>query len=241
MKVTLTHITENPVAAVEEAASNCYNSKPTGGKIMDACYKSGHHSVLEFAQFTFHIEGVSRSLLAQLTRHRHAGYAVRSQRYCNEDGFKTIIPPSIQNKPEALDAYNRLVEDIQDTYKYLQYLGIENEDARYVLPNSCETILEITCNGRELIHICNERLCARAQWEIRALAKKMKECVEEKCPEFAKYLVPKCEKYGLDMAFCTEHNTCGRHPTLKKIFDDYNAFCSLSKICSKYTERASQN
>ena len=78
MKVTLTRVTEKPVDAVEEAASNCYDSEPAGGKIMKACYKSGHRSVLEFAQFTFHIEGVSRALLAQITRHRIAGFAVRS-------------------------------------------------------------------------------------------------------------------------------------------------------------------
>ena len=88
MEVKLTRVTQNPVDAIEEAACNCYDSEPTGGKIMKSCYNSGHHSVLEFAHFTFHITGVSRALLAQLTRHRHCGFAVRSQRYCNEDGFK---------------------------------------------------------------------------------------------------------------------------------------------------------
>lgn len=216
MEVKLTRITENPVEAIEEAACNCYDSQPTGGKIMRACYNSGHHSVLEFAQFTFHISGVSRALLAQLTRHRHAGYAVRSQRYCNEDGFKYVVPPSIINNPEALQAYNRLMEDIQDTYKYLQYLNIPNEDARYTLPNGCETTMEFTCNGRELIHIMNERLCTRAQWEIRALAQQMKKCVNEACPEFAKFLVPKCEKYS-QLFFCPEHSGCGRRPTIKEL------------------------
>jgi hypothetical protein len=43
MKVKLTRVTENPVDAIEEAASNCYDSELTGGKIMNACYKSGHH------------------------------------------------------------------------------------------------------------------------------------------------------------------------------------------------------
>ena len=75
MKVTLTRLIENPVDAIEEAASNCYDSIPTGGKIMNHCYQSGHHSVLEFAHFTFHIEGVSRALSHQLVRHRMASYA----------------------------------------------------------------------------------------------------------------------------------------------------------------------
>ena len=93
MKVTLTRVTDNPILAVEEAASNCYNSKATGdGKIMKHCIKSGHTSVTEFCDFTFHIEGISRALSHQLVRHRMASYAQRSQRYCSEDGFEYITP-----------------------------------------------------------------------------------------------------------------------------------------------------
>ena len=40
----------------------------------------GHESVLEHASFTFLVEGVSRVLLAQLTRHRIASFSVQSQR-----------------------------------------------------------------------------------------------------------------------------------------------------------------
>ena len=78
MKVTLTRVTENPIGAIEEAACNCYTSEPTGGKIMKACYNSGHHSVLEFCDFTFHIEGVSRALTHQLVRHRLASFSQES-------------------------------------------------------------------------------------------------------------------------------------------------------------------
>ena len=66
MKVELLNYTVNPVGAIENAASTCYDSEPTQGKIMNHCYKSGHHSVLEFADFTFRISGVSRALTHQL-------------------------------------------------------------------------------------------------------------------------------------------------------------------------------
>lgn len=217
MQVKLTRVTQNPVDAIEEAACNCYNSEPSNGKIMKACYKSGHHSVLEFAQFTFHIEGVSRALLAQLTRHRIAGFAVRSQRYCGENDFDFIIPPSIQKDEGAQYKYRVIMATINSWYKELQELGIPNEDARFVLPNACATTLEFTCNGRELIHAMNERLCARAQWEIRELFVKMREAVknyDDQCAMFAEFLVPKCEQYGKDLAFCTEHKSCGRHERL---------------------------
>ncbi len=220
MKVTLTRVTENPIGAIEEAACNCYNSEPTGGKIMKACYNSGHHSVLEFCDFTFHIEGVSRALTHQLVRHRLASYAQRSQRYCSENGFEYVIPPSVEKNKTAKNLYSELMEDIQLLYKELQNAGVPNEDARMILPNACETVIEVKMNFRALIHFMNERLCSRAQWEIRQLALAMKKCIEEQYPELAKYLVPKCEMHK-DMPFCTEHSSCGRHKTLREIYEVY--------------------
>ena len=216
MKVTLTKVTENPVEAIELAACNCYNSEPTGGKIMKSCYRSGHHSVLEFADFTFHVEGVSRALTHQLVRHRLASYAQRSQRYCGEGNFDFVIPPSIQNNEIACKLYKDNMNIINNAYINLQSLGIANEDARYVLPNACETHIEVKMNLRTLIHFMNERLCTRAQWEIRQLAHQMKQCIVAEYPELAEFLVPKCEAHK-DMFFCTEHSSCGRHPSLKTI------------------------
>lgn len=229
MEVKLTRVTYNPIDAVEEAACNCYDSKPTGGKIMKSCYKSGHHAVLEFADFTFHISGVSRALTHQLVRHRLASYAQRSQRYCGENNFDYVIPPSIERNKEAKDIFVALMGYIGMQYDKLQKAGIPNEDARYVLPNACETTIEVKMNGRALIHFFNERLCTRAQWEIRQMAMMMKKCVEEydeQCAEFAKLFVPKCEAH-LGTPFCTEHSTCGRHPLLKDIYSNYTKLQDL--------------
>ena len=82
------------------------------------------------------------------------------------------------------------METVADTYTYAQKAGIPNEDARYILPNACETELYLSCNLRELIHIANERLCLRAQWEIRELVEKMVSLVD---PELHFMLVPKCK------------------------------------------------
>lgn len=235
MKVVLTNLTENPVMAIENAASNCYNSIPSSdGKIMKHCFNSGHQSVLEFVDFTFHIEGVSRSLLAQLTRHRLASYAVRSQRYCSEDGFGFVVPKSIENNRTALYHYNLIMDKIRDTYKELQELGVPNEDARFVLPNACETVVEVKMNGRALMNFFNERLCHRAQWEIRELAQRMLKCIEEhneQCKMFAQLCGPKCEKNGMDFGFCTESNSCGKHIQLRKLFDYWNK--GSSEPCEK--------
>ena len=232
MEVKLTRVTQNPVDAIEEAASNCYDSEPSGGRIMKACYRSGHHSVLEFAQFTFHISGVSRALLAQLTRHRIASFAVRSQRYCSEDGFEYVVPPSVKQDLEKTQIYNRAMLYAEKAYKELQELGIPNEDARMVLPNACSTTLELSMNGRELIHFFNERMCTRAQWEIRALAYKMKMCLEEEggqCAEFAKFARPKCKAYDEHTGMCPEHKSCGMSPTIVEVLNDYNFFKPIKR------------
>lgn len=228
MKVTLTKIIEKPVEAIESAASNCYNSTPSAdGKIMKHCFKSGHHSVLEFAEFTFHIEGVSRALLAQITRHRISEFAVRSQRYCSEDGFGYVTPHTIEKNLRALTIYDEVMSYIQEKYADLQKLGIPNEDARMILPNACETILEVKMDGRALMNFFNERLCSRAQWEIRELANLMLKAVKERdeqCALFASLCGPKCERYGKDVGFCPESKSCGRHPRLVDIMYGYNEY-----------------
>lgn len=224
MKVTLTRVTKNPVLAIEEAASNCYDSKPSkNGRIMKACYESGHQSVLEFADFTFHIEGISRACSHQLVRHRHASYAQRSQRYVEEDDFSYVTPDSIAKNEDVLYKYSCLMNDCREVYQYLVNHGVPAEDARFVLPNACETIIEVKMNGRELIHFMNERLCERAQWEIRELAKAMRKCVneyDEECKQFSKFLVPKCYTHS-KYPFCTEHKSCGLAPKLQDVYERY--------------------
>ena len=81
------------MAIAEQAASVCYDSKPTENlKIVKQCIASRHMSVLEHVSFTFHIQGISRACLAQLSRHRHISLSVRSQRYCREDNFEFVNP-----------------------------------------------------------------------------------------------------------------------------------------------------
>lgn len=215
MQVELIRYTMNPVGAIEEAASTCYDSTPTQGKIMKHCYKSGHHSVLEFADFTFRIKGVSRALTHQLVRHRMSSFAQRSQRYCEEAGFEFVTPKSIEQNEQALAIYKDFMNRTQETYTKLRELGVPPEDARMVLPNACHSEICVKMNLRALINFCNERLCACAQWEIRKLAKMMVEAVTKVAEDAKLMLVPKCEKH-YPYCFCTEtkKRSCGKHPVL---------------------------
>jgi thymidylate synthase (FAD) len=152
-----------------------------------------------------------------------ASYAQRSQRYCEEDGFDFITPPTIKPLSAAWDVYTETMADLEKAYENLRSLGIPAEDARMLLPNACSTVIEVSMNGRELIHFCNERMCSRAQWEIRELANLMAAAVkehDEQCEQFAKFLIPKCEAKGLEYAICPEAKPCKErhHPRLKDIF-----------------------
>ena len=189
MHVELIQATPDPIETISKIASICYDSNPKNPMgLVKHLYKNGHLSVMEHIYFTFKIEGISRACSHQLVRHRHCSFTQRSQRYCSEDGFGILIPPSIA-KIDENDAFVNLMDIIENHYDELQAQGVPNEDARYILPNACETSLYLSCNLRELIHIANERLCTKAQWEIRELVKQMVSLVD---PDLQFMLVPKC-------------------------------------------------
>ena len=189
MKVTLIQATPNPVETISKIASICYDSNPKDPlALVKHLYDSGHHSVFEHIYFTFKIEDISRACSHQLVRHRHCSFTQRSQRYCSEEYFTVVAPHSILDSKDK--AYWEIMENIGNIYRELQAGGIRNEDARYLLPNACTTELYLSCNLRELIHIANERLCIKAQWEIRELVGKMVSLVD---PTLQYMLVPKCK------------------------------------------------
>jgi len=125
----------------------------------------GHLSPLEHASFTFYLEGVSRAMTHQLVRHRIASYSQRSQRYVEEGDFDYIVPPQIQGKTifiegsqvEGSEFFRQTMEEIGERYRALdRALGggdeSSHEDARYLLPNACETKIFVTMNARQLLH-----------------------------------------------------------------------------------------
>ena len=183
---------------------------------LERIMQSGHMSVLEHASFTFAVEGVSRALLAQLTRHRIASFSVQSQRYVRLEDFRYVIPPEIEAIPEAKAAfiesmnedarrYLDLVQKLEDGHTArLMAEGMPekaarakaskqaNEDARFVLPNACETKMVVTMNARSLQNFFHLRCCSRAQWEIRELAEKMFELVYPVAPHIFAKSGPAC-------------------------------------------------
>lgn len=204
MEVSLIQATQYPIETIARIASICYDSNPKHPeRLVKRLYTSGHHSVFEHIWFTFKIEGISRACSHQLVRHRMCAFTQRSQRYCSEEGFEHVTPPKMFSSRDALYWYSQAMDKAADAYLILTNLeDVPNEDARFVLPNACETSLYMSCNLRELIHICNERLCSRAQWEIRELVERMRQLVDE---DLRWMLVPKCQS---KLMIC--NNPCGR-------------------------------
>jgi thymidylate synthase (FAD) len=135
-------------------------------KFIEMLLKSGHHSVLEHATATFRIQGASRACTHQMVRHRLTSVSQQSQRYVNEEDFAYIEPPAVQANPEAHELFVDFLEKARETYQRLQEIGIENEDARFVLPNAVESEIVVSANFREWRHILLLRGSRGAQWEI---------------------------------------------------------------------------
>ena len=227
MLVQLIAHTNDAEKTVAAAAKLCYSDAHietlldglTPEKTADFLQKLsdlGHASPIEHASFTFGIEGVSRTFLAQVTRHRIASFSVQSQRYVRLEDFRYVIPPDIEAIPEAkahfveamnADAqkYLELVQSLEEAHtRRLIEQGLPekaarakaskqaNEDARFVLPNACETKMVMTMNCRSLQNFFNLRCCNRAQWEIRAVADEMLRLVLPLAPHIFASAGPRC-------------------------------------------------
>lgn len=171
MKVTLIRQTERPLELIQSIAPICYGKEESKNPVglVENLIQLEHFSVFEHVSFTWKIEGISRTCLAQLTRHRHASFTVRSQRYCNESKQEFIIPPSLKENYDTTDYF----KIIKREYDRLLSKGVSREDARFILPQAISTDLYMTCNLRELLHIYKLRSGQSAQWEIRDLVSEL--------------------------------------------------------------------
>ena len=202
MQVELLYHTPDPERAIATAARLCY--APVGElmetmpeervkSVLTTIMASGHFSTLEHASYTFAVDGVSRALTHQLVRHRLASFNQQSQRYVKfKEEPPVVKPPSVAGDPVCSQAFDAAVAAVWSAYDQLVRAGIPAEDARYLLPNACESKIVVTMNIREPLHFFELRCCNRAQWEIRALAWAMLELVRPTAPFIFKDAGPGC-------------------------------------------------
>ena len=188
---------------IEVAGRNCWRSE---GKITEDSYmtfiknlvKRGHESPLEFGEIMFEIT-TSRDVMAEITRHRVASFAIQSQRYVDESSsgdIEFIRPMFYRDEPEDPDRpysdpifyasmiWRDQMENIENSYKSMRAIGIRNEDARKVLPNSTATRIMMKVNLRELLHIYKLRSANSAYPEMRECMRLLKEEVDKVLPGF---------------------------------------------------------
>ena len=181
----------------------------------DACSDASHQPS---TTFTFSADGISRALSHQLVRHRIASYSQESQRYVNYLKLKeipNIIPPKIAANPEALEVYNKAMEESLNAYRKMVEIGVAPEDARYIFPNAVETKIVFTMNARSLFNFFEQRCCMKAQWEIRQLAYEMLAAVRKVAPLIFKSAGAPCQ--FAKNPYCREDDTkCPMHQAMEK-------------------------
>ena len=246
-KVTLIAHTPDPERLIAASAKLCYITASID-QLMDGLDEQkttdflnmltdfGHQSPIEHISFTFGIEEVSRTLLAQITRHRIASFSVQSQRYVKEKQFSFVTPPQIAQDPQAAVLYQQAMQSAHASYlelserlaqKNLEQLlaeGVDEkkarsmaekraiEDARFVLPNACDTKMMLTMNARSLLNFFRLRCCNRAQWEIREVAEQMLALVKPIAPTIFAKAGPGCVSGP-----CPEGRmTCGKAAQVRK-------------------------
>jgi thymidylate synthase (FAD) len=189
----------------EFAGRLCYMSQRNPAKrstreYLENIKKQGHGSVLEHANYSLLLEGISRSLTHELVRHR-AGFAYSqlSQRYVDESDALFVMPPAMigdaaleaawtAQVSSALDSYVALVEQLMGRYAWVDdkthRRKMAREAARGVLPNSTETKIVVTGNARAWRTMLELRSSEGAELEIRRLAIAVLGVLQQEAPAF---------------------------------------------------------
>jgi thymidylate synthase (FAD) len=228
MEVTLLEATPDPERVICRAARNDYMEAFVGEMSFDEAMAAiegdsledrqetlithlldhGHFGPFEHPQATFAVEGVSRSCMAQITRHRHVSFDVQSMRYVAFDdvdpgavreGAMVVVPPSatdpgwIGRNQKTADVdegdverreeiFRDTVADAVESYQELLELGMPPEDARFVLPIGTKVNIVMSMNARMLMHVADMRAAADAQWEIRKMTEQVLDLAADWCP-----------------------------------------------------------
>jgi thymidylate synthase (FAD) len=228
MEVTLLEATPDPERLICQAARNDYMEDFVAETPFEEVMESvdgdtpeqrketliahlmdhGHFGPFEHPQATFAIKGVSRSCMAQITRHRHVSFDVRSMRYVSfddvdpadvRDGELVVHPPSSSDpdwvgrnqKTDQVgeddverreDVFKDAVESAVESYQELLELGMPPEDARFVLPIGTKVNIVMSMNVRMLMHVADLRAAADSQWEVRGMTERLLELAADWCP-----------------------------------------------------------
>ena len=181
-------LNHTPLSVADIAICKCYGNTPHEDKdkvqarINRVANVSKHASTIEHISYSFDIDGVSRALLQELARHRLASYTVKSSRYTlqelkKEDFFSYMKEDYTRASKYVVFTKNNEVDlsiiDALNNLKDLIMKGINNDMAKYCMPEAYKTSLVMTINARALQNFLELRSSKHALWEIQLLAKAM--------------------------------------------------------------------
>ena len=199
LMVDLVQSTKNPreVVALACNLTQKQDFENTGSVIkavslVEYLFNANHTSPFEHCYITALIKNISRSLLAQITRHRMGSFTSASQHYTTYNKFPNVLDPSMIN----MEAVTQFLDQADEMYSYLISVGIPKEEARQVLPNAKAVNLLWTVNARSLINFFNQRLCRRNVNEMYYFAVKMRHICLIWWPELFNLVGPDCETLG---------------------------------------------
>jgi len=207
-KITVIQATPNPSKLISLAASITtkelkdeetisYPLPHKRVKLIKFMLTANHTSLFEHATITVLIQGISRSLLAQVTRHRMGSFTSGSQHYQKYSDYDDIVDAKMKNMPIAsylIDASNQTYTDL------IKHYNVPAEEARQILTNSKAVNLLWTTNARSLINFLNIRLCKRNVKEMYAFARNMETIANQWFPELFHFVGPDCKMLG----FCRQ-------------------------------------
>lgn len=171
---------------VEFAGRGCYRSWSNAARRTNAEYLANilaheHYSVLEHANFTLWMTGISRSLSHELVRHRHLSLSQESQRFVPATDINFVVPPAYIGDEELEWNFKYECEWIEARYR-LRLADMEQkftdhsnatlakkrarEAARSILPNACETRMTLTGNLRAWREMIDKRATIHSDAEI---------------------------------------------------------------------------
>lgn len=180
MKVELEDHTLDPEHRIGYAASECYDSKTDRQACIKRaahCVESGHLGTLRFAYATIRVSGISRVCSHQLVRVAHAGILQRSARYVKESSIEYVDPPALLGiNTNDKHEWKQIQARAETLYLNLVNTGqMKKEDARFILPQGCTTSMRICMNFQGYLDFLKNRDSKHAQWEIRAVAKEVRQ------------------------------------------------------------------
>ena len=178
--------------------------KPLSPGTLEFLLKANHTSLLEHAVICVYITNVSRSFLAQITRHRMSSFTCSSQHYQEYSQYDDFISPSAPNNVAVA------IQDSNAAYHDLVVQGVPVHEARQVLPNSKGVNILWTINARSLVNFLNLRMCHRNVEEMRIFAEKMLDVAIDWWPDLFLQVEADCQMPAFGKACRQGKMYCGR-------------------------------